>query len=36
MNIENVLRNMNPEIASILGRSLDGREISSVDTLKSF
>jgi len=36
MKIENVLRNIDPEVASILGRSLDGKEISSVDTLKLF
>jgi hypothetical protein len=36
MNIENVFRNIDPEISSILGRALDGKEISSVDTLLQF
>ena len=34
MNIEEVFRNIDPEISAILGRALDGKEISSADTLK--
>ena len=36
MNIEEVFRNIDPEISAILGRALDGKEISSADTLKLF
>jgi 5-amino-6-(D-ribitylamino)uracil---L-tyrosine 4-hydroxyphenyl transferase len=36
MNMENIFKNIDPEISSILGRALDGKEISSVDTLKLF
>src|SRR6187431_172277 len=34
MNIDSIFRNIDPEISSILGRALDGKEISSPDTLK--
>src|SRR6476619_5431864 len=36
MNIDSIFRNIDPEISSILGRALDGKEISSPDTLKLF
>ena len=36
MNLENVFRNIDSEISSILGSALDGKEISSVDALKLF
>src|SRR5918995_5635921 len=36
MNIEEIFRNIDPEISAILGRALDGKEISSADTLKLF
>ena len=36
MNIENIFRNIDYEISSILGRALDGMEISPPDALKLF
>jgi len=36
MNIDTILKNMNPEISSILDKALNNREISNSDTIKLF
>jgi FO synthase subunit 2 len=36
MNIDNILKNMDPEISSILDKALNNREISNSDTIKLF